>query len=188
MLEGLRPYETQPTEPGRAEKITRPVAERSAEPGRRRDGEADFFPIDQLAWHAPIQRLPKDPLSPPVADLETAWKSPAELHQTVVEQGDPRLEAHRHAGPVHLGEEVVWQVAALVREHHPLHQLEDELDVGEGHLHIELRQLLNAVGAEVLVPEAARDLEIALEAGDHEELLEDLRRLRQREEAAGLEP
>src|SRR2546427_9565012 len=115
MLEGLRPYEAQPSEPGRAEKITRPVAERSAEPGRRRDGEADFLPIDQLTRHAPIQRLPKDPLSPSVADLETARESPAELHQPVVEQGDPRLEAHRHAGPVHLGEEVVWQVAALVR-------------------------------------------------------------------------
>src|SRR5437867_1922468 len=121
MLEGLRPYETQPAEPGRTEKIARPVAERSAEPGRRRDGEADFLPIDQLTWHAAIQRLPKDPLSPPVADLEAARKSPAELHQTVVEQGDPRLEADRHAGPVHLGQEVVWQVTALVREHHPPH-------------------------------------------------------------------
>src|SRR5438093_1430238 len=102
MLEGLRPYEAQPSEPGRAEQIIRPVAERSAEPGRRRDGEADFLPIDQLTWHAPIQRLSKDPLSSPVADLETVRKFPGELHQTVVEQGDPRLEAHRHAGAVHL--------------------------------------------------------------------------------------
>src|SRR5437016_6046187 len=91
MLEGLRPYETQPAEPGRAEKITRPVAEWSAEPGRRRDSEADFLPLDQLTWHAPIQRLSKDPLSLTVADLETAREFPAELHQTVVEQGDPRL-------------------------------------------------------------------------------------------------
>src|SRR5439155_15187146 len=41
--------------------------------------------------------------------------------------------------------------------------------------------------AQVLVPEAARDLEIAIEAGDHEQLLEDLRRLREREEATRLQ-
>ena len=37
-----------------------------------------------------------------------------------------------------------------------------------------------AVGAEVLVTEAARDLVVALEAADHQQLLEQLRRLRQR--------
>ena len=58
--------------------------------------------------------------------------------------------------------------------------------VGERHLHVELRQLLQPVGAEVLVPEAARDLVVALEARDREQLLVDLRRLRQGEEAAAL--
>src|SRR2546427_3066073 len=43
-------------------------------------------------------------------------------------------------------------------------------------IYVELRQLLHAVGAEVLIPEATGDLEVALEAGDHEQLLEDLRR------------
>ena len=70
---------------------------------------------------------------------------------------------------------------------HLLHQLEDELDVGEGHLDVELRQLLRPVGAQILVAEAAGDLVVALEAGDHEQLLGDLRRLRQREEAPLLE-
>ncbi len=70
---------------------------------------------------------------------------------------------------------------------HLLHQLEDELDVGERHLDVELRQLVRAIGAQILVPEAAGDLVVALEAADHEQLLEDLRRLRQREEAALLE-
>src|SRR5439155_19572557 len=46
----------------------------------------------------------------------------------------------------------------------------------------------DAIGSQVLVAEAAGDLEVALEAGDREQLLEDLRRLRQREEAALLEP
>ena len=39
---------------------------------------------------------------------------------------------------------------------------------------------------EILVTEAARDLEVALETGDHEKLLVDLRTLREREEAPRL--
>ena len=54
--------------------------------------------------------------------------------------------------------------------------------VGERHLHVELGDLLDAVGAEVLVPEADRDLVVAVEAGDHRQLLQELRALRQREE------
>ena len=64
---------------------------------------------------------------------------------------------------------------------------EDHLAVRERHLEVELGDLLDAVGPQVLVPEAAGDLVVALEAGDDEQLLEDLRRLREREEAAGLE-
>ena len=66
-------------------------------------------------------------------------------------------------------------------------QREEELLVGEGHLDVELRDLLDAVGAEILVAEADRDLVVAVEAGDHRQLLEDLRALRQREEAALLQ-
>ena len=68
-----------------------------------------------------------------------------------------------------------------------LHQREDELAVRERHLDVELRQLLQAVGARILVAHAARDLVVALEAGDDEQLLRDLRRLRQRVELAGLQ-
>ena len=59
----------------------------------------------------------------------------------------------------------------------------------ETHLDIELIELAGAaVGARILVAEARRDLEIAVEARDHEQLLELLRRLRQRIELAGMEP
>ena len=54
------------------------------------------------------------------------------------------------------------------------------------HLDIDLGELRLAVGAQVFVAEAAHDLEILFEAADHQELLEDLRRLRQRVERAGL--
>ena len=54
-----------------------------------------------------------------------------------------------------------------IATHISLHQLEDELLVGERHLDVELRDLLDAVGAEILVAEADRDLVVAVEAGDH---------------------
>jgi hypothetical protein len=43
-----------------------------------------------------------------------------------------------------------------------------------------------AIGAQIFVAEAASDLEVAVEAGDHQDLFEDLRRLRQRVEFAGM--
>ena len=70
---------------------------------------------------------------------------------------------------------------------HALHEREEVLLLREGHLDVELRDLLDPVGAQVLVAEADRDLVVAVEAADHEQLLEDLRRLRQREEAALLQ-
>ena len=54
----------------------------------------------------------------------------------------------------------------------------------ERRLDVDLRELRLAVGAQILVAEAARDLEVAVEAGHHEQLLVDLRRLRQRVELA----
>ena len=54
----------------------------------------------------------------------------------------------------------------------------------ERHLDVDLRELGLAVGAQVLVAEAPHDLEVAVEARDHQELLVELRRLRQRVELA----
>ena len=68
-----------------------------------------------------------------------------------------------------------------------LHQQEQLGAVGERHLHVELGDLLDAVGPEILVAEADRDLVVAVEAGDHRQLLQELRALRQREERALVE-
>ena len=57
----------------------------------------------------------------------------------------------------------------------------------EGHLQVNLGELGLAVGAQILVAEAARDLEVAVHAGDHEDLLKQLRRLRQGVEFAGMD-
>ena len=72
------------------------------------------------------------------------------------------------------------------RRHQPLdHALDVVLD-DEGHLEVDLRELGLAVEAQVLVAEAAHDLEVAVEARDHEQLLEELRRLGERVELPGL--
>ena len=64
--------------------------------------------------------------------------------------------------------------------------LDDVVLLDEAHLDVELRELGLAVGARVLVAEAAGDLVVALVAAHHQQLLEELRRLRQRVPAAGL--
>jgi hypothetical protein len=53
--------------------------------------------------------------------------------------------------------------------------------------HIAVGELGLTVGAEVLVAVAARDLEVAFEAAHHQQLLEQLRALRQRIEGTGLQ-
>jgi hypothetical protein len=72
-------------------------------------------------------------------------------------------------------------------EHAADHGLGDGADLGlgqEGGLDVDLRELGLAVGAQVLVAEALGDLVVAVEAGHHQQLLEQLRALRQREELA----
>ncbi len=71
------------------------------------------------------------------------------------------------------------------------HALGDRLDVFRTrarHLDIDLAELGLAVRAQILVAEAAGDLIVAIESADHQDLLEQLRRLRQRVELAGVDP
>ncbi len=72
--------------------------------------------------------------------------------------------------------------------HQPLHQRHDLVLGQERGLDVDLREIRLAVGAQVLVAETAHDLVVAVEAADHQQLLEDLRRLRQREELARVRP
>ena len=94
------------------------------------------------------------------------------------------LERHRRERRLDLQAEAL----APDRGEHLLLELEQLLAIGEGHLDVELRDLLDAIGAEILVPEADRDLVVAVEAGDHRQLLQDLRALGQREEAPVVQP
>ena len=68
-----------------------------------------------------------------------------------------------------------------------LHHVEHVLAVDECHLEVELTELELPVGSQVFVPPARRDLVVAVDPADHEELLVELRRLRQHEEAARLQ-
>ncbi len=67
------------------------------------------------------------------------------------------------------------------------HALEHRADLFLGEergFDVDLRELGLAVGAQVFVAEALGDLVVAVEAGHHQQLLEQLRRLRQREKHA----
>jgi hypothetical protein len=68
----------------------------------------------------------------------------------------------------------------------PLHQSLDVALIEKGSLDVELRELRLAIRAQILIAKTAHDLVVAVEARDHQELLVDLRRLRQREELAGV--
>ena len=68
------------------------------------------------------------------------------------------------------------------------HDLEDVVAGDEAHLQVDLGELGLAVGAGVFIAEALADLQVAVAARDHEDLLEDLRALRQGVELAGVEP
>ena len=90
------------------------------------------------------------------------------------------------------GEAIVAQLQAEdlgpQRLDEALGDLDDGLARGEAHLEVDLGELGLPVGAEVLVAEALDDLEVAVEAGDHQELLEDLRALGEGVPLAGVDP
>lgn len=68
--------------------------------------------------------------------------------------------------------------------HHLLGDADDVALVEEAGLDVDLGEFRLAVGTQVLVTEALGDLVVAIEAGDHQQLLEQLWRLRQGEEVA----
>ncbi len=76
---------------------------------------------------------------------------------------------------------------AAQAEHQPLDQLHHVLALDEAHFEVKLGEFGLAVAAQVFVAEAAGDLEIALVARHHQQLLQLLRALRQRVEAARLQ-
>ena len=70
-----------------------------------------------------------------------------------------------------------------------LHRRKHVVLLDKAHLDVELVEFARqTVGARVLVAETRRDLEVAVEARHHQELLVLLRRLRQRVEFAGMNP
>lgn len=107
-------------------------------------------------------------------------------------QGHAQVRAVRAEAAHRLG---IGQTREGIRQLDTLHVAEERADHGlhdrhqlvlghEGDLDVELGELGLTIGAQILVPEAAGDLIVAVHAGHHEQLLEELRRLRQRKELA----
>jgi hypothetical protein len=68
--------------------------------------------------------------------------------------------------------------------YHPFDEGQDFFLVHEGHFHVELGEFRLAVGAESSSRKAAGDLVVFFHTGNHEQLFENLRRLRQGVELA----
>ena len=85
---------------------------------------------------------------------------------------------HRKGGQLH-ADGVLEGAADHALKHRP-----DLFLLQERGLDVDLRELRLTIGAQVFVAEALGDLVVAVEAGHHQQLLEQLRALRQREELA----
>jgi hypothetical protein len=72
--------------------------------------------------------------------------------------------------------------------HEPLDHAHHVAGLNERHLDVELRELGLPVGPEVFIAEALRDLHVAIEPGDHQQLLVELWRLGQGEEGSMIQP
>jgi len=97
---------------------------------------------------------------------------------------------HRHRGGViHHRKRIGQFDVQAVLEHQPDHAFEhvaDFLLAQERGLAVDLGKFRLAVGAQIFVAEAFGNLVVAVEVGHHQQLFEQLRRLRQREEFAGI--
>jgi hypothetical protein len=90
-------------------------------------------------------------------------------------------------GVGHAGEGVrEWDLQHPLEQlpHQRFHDPHDVAFLDEGHLHVELGELRLPIRAQILVAEAAHDLVVAIHARHHQQLLEDLRRLGEREEGS----
>src|SRR5438132_4362211 len=67
---------------------------------------------------------------------------------------------------------------------HPLDHRQDLLPIDKGHLQIDLREFRLTVVAQILVAETPGNLIVAIHPCNHQDLLEELGRLREREETA----
>jgi hypothetical protein len=139
---------------------------------------------DRESFHAiaALDRIAEDRVvarARPLADLDELER---ETQVGLVDAVALHRVAPRHARERRLDLDV-HRLAERLGEH-ALPHLEHVVFLDERHLHVELRELRLAIGAQVLVAEAARDLEVAVESRDHQDLLEQLRRLRQRVELA----
>ena len=81
----------------------------------------------------------------------------------------------------------VQALLEVVEEGDGLPDIDDVLLFDETHLDVELGEFRLAIGAKIFIAVTPSDLEIPLDAADHQQLLEQLGRLRERVPVAGLQ-
>jgi len=82
------------------------VGERAAEPGADRGDEAHLGPIKNLIRQMLFERALHQPFPRAAAKPHLRRQTGCEFDQPMIEQGLARLQAHGHARPVDLGQDV----------------------------------------------------------------------------------
>jgi hypothetical protein len=93
----------------RAPQRRRFLGQRLAEPGADRRHEPHLRPVEHVLGQIGLQRLLHQPLALPRLDAERRRQRRHELDQPIVEQRLARLQAHRHARAIDLGQDVARQ-------------------------------------------------------------------------------
>ena len=142
--------------------------------------------VNETHGAAPLNRAGEHPEAAVLHDIRNILDLKAEAQVGLV-----GAEAV-HGLPVRHPQEGGLHVHVQNLLEHPLQEaLLDGLNlllVQEGHLQVDLGELRLTVGPQVLVPEAAGDLEVPVKAGEHQQLLVLLGGLGQGVELAGMHP
>ena len=144
------------------------------------------FHVDSLDHSAGCYGSLKDPEIRPFGDVGQVFQLHTEtcVRSVRTEPVHCLLIFHPFNGQVDL----LFQDLLENVHHHAFHQSHHGLFIHECHLQVHLGKLGLSVSTQIFVPEAADNLIIAVKTGNHEELFEKLRGLRQGVEKAPVDP
>src|SRR5262245_46174061 len=96
-----------------------PFPQRSPEPIINWNAKPHFGSFDEFLWHIAVQDLSKKPLALPLTlDLHGQRNPPAKFDQTMIQERHAGFETHRHAGTIHLRQDIVAKVRDEIEIHH----------------------------------------------------------------------
>src|SRR5690348_15641062 len=89
--------------------------ERTTKPSRQRDAESHLSAIQHLVGKVRLEHLFEDVFACPTPELHFRWQRGGPRDQSVVKQRYADFEAVRHAGAIHLGQDVPWKIGLEIQ-------------------------------------------------------------------------